>query len=569
MPQYLEQGGMFHELCDEVDGDGFLMPDLGDTMSERHDGEDFDAINRYGVSETLVGLFQGLRETPGLEGYKYRGEDISRLERAIVFRNYGRACLELSYLLSAVLQIPPATSRHSSLLQFFWVEQNLTPARVRAVFSDWEHPATSNQWLQLTAEGIEQTVAQERFVISPTRVGFLAALLEFLVYVQPGVLKTAEQELGLEKTVTPSLKAIRDLSSKLQKLIYDFLEEHLVTAQLRRRVRFLMDWCLTQKSEQQSVATFITDAEVFRFWQLNADQEDSLGYRRLRTATDDFIILHKALELGREQLEADHAASIGLDVEAGEWSPERLEECCEELGMDLVDIGFLAKAPKFFPNAEWIKPGQNLVNAGACAVRLPLTVMRAEVLGALQAKLIQADKDKNYARFQHYLEQAPEQDYRNYQDYLEQYGEAIADARLLGLGLFLALQQSEALNQLAELLPQETLLAMRECIDQESGTDLLAQLPQLRLRLPPLNELCQAAEKKLKNTKRAGFHPLPEPDQLSDYTYALDVIAECERLRLGHGRALAPGWNHGEDGGFDADLATFRNIMRKLYGDKS
>ncbi|MBA55694.1 MAG: hypothetical protein CMK89_14660 [Pseudomonadales bacterium] len=566
MPQYLEQGGMFHELCEEADGDGFLVPELGDIMSERHDGEEFDAINRYGVSETLMGLFQSLRESPGLDGYKYRGEDISRLERAIVFRNYGKACLELSYLLTAVLQIPPISSRHSSIVQFFWVKPNLSPARVRAAFAQWAVPEVQahNVGLSLTAEGIEQVIDKERFVISPTRVGFLGALLEFLAHVQPELLLEAEQQLA-----APTMKTIRQFSSRLQKILYDYLEEHLVPAQLRRRLRFLMDWCLTQKAEEQTVNTFITDTEVFRFWQENADQEDSLGYRRLRTAADDFIVLLKAMEFGRGQLEAEYAASIGLDVEAGEWDPERLEQCCEELGMELTDVGFLAKAPKFFARADWVEPGQALMNLGTCALRLPLTVMRAEVLGSLQAKLLQAHKDKHQERFTQYMEHPPEQTYQSYREHQRQYGEAIVDARLLGLGLFLELKQSEALALLVELLPRETLLVMGEWIDEDDATELLAKLPQLRLQIPELNQLCQAAEKKLKSTKRAGFNPLPNINQLSDYTYALDVIAECERLRLGHERALTPIWKDTTDGGFNSDLTIFRSILRKLYGEQA
>ncbi|MCP5017212.1 MAG: hypothetical protein GY938_18360 [Ketobacter sp.] len=566
MTQYCKHGGLRNELCEEANGDGFdidadqnrMEIDLGGDMSERGAEDSFNALNQFGVSETLIGLFQSLREAPGLSGYKYRTEDISRLERAVVFRNYGKACLELSYLLTAILQLPIAQRHHSPLLQHLWIEQNITPVRVRSAFAEADGEVVS-----LTEEGIQQQIGADRFVISPTRVGYLAALMELIAYINPAVIAEAEHQL-----IKPAVKSIQSFSSRLQKWIYDYLDEHLMPAQLRRRFRFLMDWCLANKPEHQSVETFTSDQVVFQFWQQVSELDENLGFRRFRSVGDDFIALLKALELGRSRSEANHAATIGLDVEAGEWHPDQLEQLYEELGLELADVGFLAKAPKFFASSTWVEVSQRLMDAGQFSARLPLTIMRMDVLGGLQAKLIQADKDKNHERFRFYMDSIPEQDYSAYLDGLEQYTSAIQDARMLGLGLFLQLNSPEALALLAEILPTDVLQAMQQCMQDAKSDQLLEKIVEIKLQVPELNRVCQQATKLLKKTNRAGFSVLPQQDELFDYSYALDVIAQCNRLRNGHVCALHSKLEHHDTVTFTEDLETFRRILRKLYGEQ-
>ncbi|MDY6920336.1 MAG: hypothetical protein SV765_08990 [Pseudomonadota bacterium] len=573
MTQYSDAGWPDHSGRERIAGGYSLLFPVaeiaensiwGIEMAERLDGHDFNAISAYGVSETLVGLLQGLRETPGLSGFKFREEDISRLERSVIFRNYGKPCLELAYLLTAVMQLPAPGPRFSPVLQFFWVDQCLTPARVRAEFAKIATEPVSGQRYQLivTEEGVQQNFGTNVFTISPSRVGFLAALLEFLVGVEPAILLEAEEAL-----TEPDIRHIRSFASHIQKRLYDFLNEHLISAQIRRRFRWVVDWCVEQMPERKFLADMINDELVFRFWQEVSLEQDNLSFRRFRTVADDFIALLQALDWGYARQGVCQGAGIGSDVEAGEWHPDQLEQVDAEPGLERKDLSFLARAPKFFSSAVWVGLAQTLEDAGDICHRLPMTVMRMDVLGGLQAVFIQAHKDRQMGRVQHCLNGKPEKDYIDYKQQLARFAEVIADAKLLGLGLFLTLQHEEALSLLADLLPAESLVQMREAISGDSTEISVSVLRSIQLQIPAVNELCQQAQHKLRKTKRAGFDELPDKDNLVEYQYALEVIEDCLRLQSMLERRLYETTAGCETEQFETDLVAFRQTLRRHYGE--
>ncbi|MDU0356400.1 hypothetical protein RS130_23130 [Paraglaciecola aquimarina] len=66
---------------------------------------------------------------------------------------------------------------------------------------------------------------KSEFAISATRIGVLAVMLEFIVNIEPAQLAHIEQSL-----IGASTDAIKQLSSRLQKLIYSYLKQHIPEA---------------------------------------------------------------------------------------------------------------------------------------------------------------------------------------------------------------------------------------------------------------------------------------------------------------------------------------------------
>ena len=167
----------------------------------------------YGVSAELIAAFDGLRETPGISGPKYRQKDIDNLSQMILCRNYGKATLELSYLLQAILMCKrsgDSTARglgnsttQEIWLNFFWLEESITPKRFRAAFDVIPEPVQA--YLQLNEQGLTIRLPTCEFTLSPTRIATLASFLEFLVYVDPSVLQQDtlfEQTDGFDQITT-------------------------------------------------------------------------------------------------------------------------------------------------------------------------------------------------------------------------------------------------------------------------------------------------------------------------------------------------------------------------------
>lgn len=544
------------------DGEGSRSLFKGEAMAEFESGGELDAINHFGVSETLIGLFNDMREVGGISGNKFRNEDIDRLERAIVFRNYGKSSLELSHLIAAVLQLPPSRPRQSVLFDFFWLNQSFTPQRARAAFADVDGGADNR--ISVGEQFIDLCWGKDRFSISPSRISYLAALMEFVQYVEPQLVFEAEKQLA-----QPSEKTIRAFASWMQKKIFEFLNEHMIPAQLRRRLRHLIDWYKAHNDNVQTMEDFIDDAIVFQFWQQEAQDEEGLGFRKLSTVADDFTAILKALEIGRRARQAAGAVTIGMDVEAGELHPDQLMQACEESCMDQVDLKFLAKQLKFFPNSEWVKLCEDFIHRGSVCLKLPVTLMRMSVLGGLQDRLIQALKDKNTETFKSCLQGSTEQTYSSHLQQLQQFREEIQQAKLLGLGVFIQMESSEALALIAELLSPQALQQMQSVFvnGEDSAVDaeeFMQLLSGLRLEFPDLNRLCQQALEKFKNTNRAGFKSLPEQSALPEYSYGLEIIAECRRLRDAYIESL----DDADSLDFEKDLAAFTDTLQSIYGDK-
>ncbi|MFT5162021.1 MAG: hypothetical protein ACI9FJ_000589 [Alteromonadaceae bacterium] len=506
--------------------------------AQYNDAADTSALARYGVSDELVGMFDSLRETPGMAGNKFRLDDVNGVAQSVVCRNYGKACLELSYLLYSVMQLTP-TSRHSPLLDFFWLNEAITPRRFRLAFAGLT-PGDENT-VYIGKDFLHISLDNSEFAISPTRVGFLAVLFELLVNVSPQLLQDAEVQLEHGR-----LAQLKAFSSQLQKSLYAYLNDHLVPAQQQRRFRFLSQWLKAQDPTQR-LKEQINDELILQFWQHQAlEQDDGLGFRRYRTVVENFISLLQALAIGDNKQQIAHAATIGYDTEQGEIHPELLDHLLTSED-EISDIGWLSGSVKFITKQQ-LQLLEPLILAGGAVSRLPLSVARTRLFGDWQAELVQAVRNGDNTVVKAKVAKGTAFLYEHYLSDLSVLSQGLANVRLAIVFILTEHQQTSALQPMAELLSaqqwaliKQRLLDIRQellAIGQNEGLAgpqlieqisalFFARLAQYRLQHPPVNELLQQAKAAFKANNRMGFKQLPEVEALNEYELGFDSLGGC------------------------------------------
>lgn len=552
---------------------------------------DSSALARYGVSDELMGMFDSLRETPGLAGNKFRADEVNALAQSVICRNYGKACLELSYLLFAVVQQPIGHRRHSPLLDFFWLAESITPRRFRLAFAATEQKApitpvknalATDALVSMGKDFLHIHIDNTEFAISPTRVGYLAVLFEFLVNISPDIVQTAEEQLS-----GANLKQLKTFSSDVQKTLYGYLNDHLAPAQQQRRFRFLSQW-LKAKEGQALIKDSVNDEVVLAFWQeMVAEQEDGLGFRRYRTVVENFVSLLQALEVGNSKREVEHAAAIGYDTEQGEIHPEQLDDLLSARE-DMVDIHWLADSPKFISKQQlqWLEP---VMAASFVIEQLPLSVVRMRLFGDWQAELLQAVRGGDENTIKAKLSKDKNTLYDQYQQDCEGLSHALSSVRLAIVHILTELKQTAALQPMAQFMShqdwadiKQTLLAIRQEVlteqqgkSEPAGPALVEQitalffnrLDQYRLQHPGVNRLLQQAKTAFKANNRQGFKQLPAVHDLSDYEQGFETLGLCrsqlkQLLQQIQPLFSSPGHSLAKS---VADLAIFHSTFEQMY----
>ena len=527
------------------------------------------SLTLYGVSAELIAAIDGLREAPGISGPKYRQKDIDNLSQMILCRNYGKATLELSYLLLATLMGEPSEKNTTQKvwLNFFWLEESITPKRFRAAFTDIPEPV--QPYLQLNEQGLTIRLSNSDFTLSPTRIATLASFLEFLVYVDPDVL---QQDVLFEKVdrLTPSKyeSAVKTLASNLQQMLYRYLADHLQLAQQQRRFRHLWTWLGEyHKGEGQEGNLAINDAVIVTFWkQATEGDEDSLGFRRYRTVAENFFDLRVAIQCVEAQQNVTHSMDIELP-------PEVLQQVFTTSDVDGLDVSALARMPKFLTKQQ-AETCQPIVEVGDTASVMALTIMRMRCFGDWQASLVQALRSKSNSHLRALLsEEKKVLTYSAYRKEITQLQRVCEQASDSGLHVLLHCQMSEAFGLVLQRLSDVDLNNVRGALSINTDGEtsalsteaaILGQWPDLLLRVPAINHLVQQFQKAFKANNRQGFKVLTDNmdcDAYMEGVQLLDrVLQRCEK----HLQSL----NVYSDSEFSSDLSIFKSGFIALYGDR-
>ena len=467
-------------------------------------------IINYGISDTLKALFAQLKDTPGLDGYKYHGKDIEQISQNIVCRNYGSVCYELSFLCWAVVNQPQYTSfsdSSSPLLTFFWIEENIQPKRFRQAFRQPIQTTSGN--ICMGEDYLQLTIGDIDFAISPTRIGVLAVMLELIASIEPTQLSKIETLL-----LDADEQGIKKVSSHLQKLIYSYLKEHMPEASTQGRFRAISGWL----KQHNLAAQTLTDQGVLNFW-LNPPAQPS--YIKYSTVLDDLLDAITAMEVVENTFNGEYALSLGSNTEQGEVDADWVQTTVFEQADNHEDLSGLCQSPKFLTLAQY-QPMSPLLSHGKLARQLPLSFLRLSIFGGWQSVLVQA-KRKSSQVLTDKLQQTPN---RQYLDYVAELNDSESQCKQvqqviahifysLNTPLFVGIM----LKQMPTNLQQTLKIWMRAQIADttESEEPLFLHVQQWLSQHPKAQEWLTEAATLFKNNNKEGFKKLPSVTELDIY----------------------------------------------------
>ena len=519
---------------------------------------------------------------------KFRLVDVNKMAQHLVCRNYGKTCLELSYLAWAVVNYSKrdasnySAKTHSDtpLLSFFWLNESITPSRFRQAF---DQPFTSNNIaISLNEVGLQLSFPQQPFVISATRIGLLAVLFEIIISLAPEKLAFIEETL--QSTKEDSVQAIKRISSDLQKQIYQFLSEHLVPAQQQRRFRYINQW-LALKGDNSTKTNLLSDEVIFSFWQDAAQDETSPGYKLYASAFNDIIETHQAMRQAKQALALDNARTIGFDIEGGEYSPDVIDKLVFDETSTIQDYAWLCQMPKFLTKAQWhfIEP---LIQNQSYINYLPLSFARLIVFGQWQASIVQA-KRKSLSSLQEKLTGMPEQSYIDYQKNLIKQSKILSQVMLAITYVFYRQQDSRFLGFILVFLPEELSQQLqkliKEAVSQLNQTEqtsldfssrklnkiLFTQSQNLLKESLEFNRILKTTKTAFNRNNKEGFQHLPDSDNLEPYHDGYDALTRCQRIIQTYTAQLTSHWNVSQDcqSNYCSDVSIFKGMFEKLYGE--
>ena len=488
-------------------------------------------ITNYGISEELQGIFNVLREMPAatdLNRLKFKSDDIDKLAQHLVCRNYGKICLELSYLCWAVINNAPSPPhcrrRLPPLLEYFWQLELLSVNKVRQHFT--QPVGTTNSPINIEGSFLRLNPKGASFDIGANRISLLAALLEFIVYVDPQQLTKLEQQL-----VGAGDPAIKSVASGLQQLIYQFLSAHLSTAQLQRRFRYMANYL--EQAQCVDIDNWLNDQLVLDFWLTASGDESGLGFKLYRNSLIELVNFHQALYVAKTQIQARGAQSIGDDYNSGELPDDLLQQQVVELQQELPALDWLCLNPKFMTKAQ-LSLLMPVIELQPLANNLCHSLARAFVFGNWQATIVQASRQGREADK---LALLPKDNYIDYyQKLVKGFGQLIQSLLAL-LHINHQHQQPQLFGLINQLVTSPDLVAELKSLvkvhltDDEPDINLLFnQLAQLQLVQPELNKLLQRAQAAFETNNKTGFSQLPPITELAVYQQGQETLLMIKGL---------------------------------------
>ncbi|MGL1957127.1 MAG: hypothetical protein OCD00_07415 [Colwellia sp.] len=527
-------------------------------------------ITRYGVSESFIALVDGIRETPGLTAdHKHRQADVNKVAQYLVCRNYGKACLELSYLCWAVVNYSKE-AKSSSLIDFFWLNESISPKLFRQAFEQPWHTKQSEQAsIELTQDVLQLNIANSTFAISPTRVGALAVLLEFIVNISPqGFNLLEEVTTDLEQASDANIKA---LSSSLQKIIYQYLSEHLIPAQQQRRLRYITQWL----DEHNIQLPFLNDDTLLNFWQQASVDDASPGFKLYSTVFHEFIEAEQALKQAQASLQGQHASTIGFDVENGEFSPDAIQSILFAQCSEIENYNWLCQSPKFLTKAQWaiIAP---LHHYRPYLKTLSLSFARLFIFSQWQSILVQA-KRKSPQITRQKLNEQPTQ---NYTDFYQQVNEQINNISAVMLALshvFYSHQDPRFLSYLTDKLSPSTASELKlntehilaQALNEQGElANIFNNIIAISIKHPEINSALALAKKAFKANNKDGFKQLPCATLLDNYQQGAEALQHCKQAlsmfikKIPTNEQCSTLWTEK----FASDVSIFKQVFEQIYG---
>lgn len=525
---------------------------------------------RYGVSESFHALIDGLRETPGLTDKKFRVEDVNKVAQYLVCRNYGKACLELSYLCWAVINYPSDKISHGPLLEFFWLNENISPKRFRQAFAR-PHQAIDSS-IGISEDHLQLRLKDNKFAISPTRVGVLSVLLELIITNAPQQLALLQDTLAQAQDVS----AIKAVSSELQKQIYQYLSVHLIQAQQQRRFRYITLW-LDKHNHRQP---YLNDRVVLEFWQQASVDHTSPGFKLYASALTDMIGVAQALQQAKHAQSLEHSSSIGFDLDAGEYSPDTIDQILFEQVSDQPDVSWLCQSPKFLTKAQWALLEPLYLHQGQIPL-LSLSFVRLAVFGQWQSSLVQA-KRKSSDLLRQKLNELPSQTYTEFYGQLVQHKKVMLEVVAAIIHIFYSHQDLRylglAIAQLPSAAADEIKRLMRQSLTRQTRLQggsknevVFAQSKKIIEQSILFQQLMQSAVQAFKANNKTGFKLMPAVNELDEYQEGHDALCDCLKIIATLTKQLKKTWSNTTTSAeiYSVELDIFKHQFAEIYQDEA
>lgn len=376
---------------------------------------------RAAQSDELRETFRQLAEMEGAGGFRHPRRVLMELAARIVGRAYEPMLLELCHLVRAALLAQGRGTAHiGGGVGFEWLFWAVEPARAgtfRAAFSERTMPgasrcppsspgagatAPSGDGLIAGDEAVTLIYPDGRFEVRYGRMVILAAMMDLLISTL-GYRALVER---LDPLSAPALRrsAISRAAGDLARQLYEWLADHLPTAQAQRKFRSMTDF-LEEIRGPDFTDEDIDDEAVLRFWLRQAGAREGGGkdmrvattgrgdFRAFRTTLLAFLALIRVLERGAELGRFERRIPIGSDPEAGEIDPAVEWQVVDAPGEDEDPLSHLQEEPAAAVkvlNRRELALLALPVRESEGVRRLPQSYLRAECFGPVQNRLSQA-----------------------------------------------------------------------------------------------------------------------------------------------------------------------------------
>lgn len=542
-------------------------------MTQQHTYSLTALTSQYGVSDSLKAMFEGLRETPGLTGDKFRRADVNKFAQYIVCRNYGKLCLELSYLLYSVVKYQHKSDEQDvnkdKLLSFFWINEYFSPKRFRQYFA--VNYSDSKLNITLSEQNLTLDITGKKFSISPTRAGVLAVLFEFLMMIDPSIIESIEQSFSEPE---PDEKAIKQYASTFQKLLYEFLSEHLSSAQTQRRFRFITQWLHSQHYDEQ----FLTDETILTFWQMASTSDTSLSFKLYSSVFFDLIGVDQAIKQTQQMHEVEQHLTLGDSNHVGELSADVLYQQLFDQVEHEKNYNFLIESPKFLTKTQWQQIAL-LIDYEQYNKKLALSFARQAIFSPWQASIVQA-KRKSKHELVKKLNDLPTSTYVIHQVNLAQLIQNIDDVLSSIVYIYLQLRISEGISGVLSLLPAHEMSQIKANLQQKlsikmkeakhdtiNEKQLFQAFNEILVKSPPIKVIEQHIKKAFNNNNKLGFKEIPDRADVDIYREGQSALEHCKQLISKQLQLYRTFWESDDDcqENFSSDAFIFKQSFEEIY----
>lgn len=346
-------------------------------------------------SPELSALLQLIEESEVNGEPKYMHRTCQELGRILVCRTYAPALLELCHLV--MIASACGTHRLDQVERFFWGSGTARGNSFRA-YLKMQIDQAGWRWegFTVTTEAVKIASGDIEFAIHFSRMPLLSALMEFLMSAI-GYLQLNETLQSINDTL-PTKEVLSDTANKVAKQLYDFLKDHLPTAQEQRKFHRLIDF-MTEAHPGGFDFLSIRDPLLLDFW-LKASLQpssDGIDFKTFSNVFRLFMHLRQSLEQVENLREFSRPRHIGSDLEAGEIDPGDLLHLLETADEESNPLSYLQVPPANrikFLNKQELSGAKLLMETGTTAQALPLSLLRCEVFEPGRKRLTQALRDK-------------------------------------------------------------------------------------------------------------------------------------------------------------------------------